>query len=107
MADADVTNAIHEQLQARQLLPNLPIVDTGYLDAELLVTSQRDYGVDLLGPTRPDDTWQARAGQGFAASTLVMDGKQRQARCPMGQASSSWTPATDGQHKEVIKITCS
>jgi transposase len=48
MADAEVTSAIHDALQARQLLPRLHIVDTGYLDAELLVTSQRVYGVALL-----------------------------------------------------------
>jgi transposase len=103
-ADAEVTNAIHEQWQANQLLPNLHIVDTGYLDAELLVTSQRDYGVELLGPTRPDYKWQAQAGQGFAASNFVIDWKQRQARCPMGPASLSWTPATDRQNNAVIKM---
>jgi transposase len=30
VAEAEVTNAIHEPLQAKQLLPNLHIVDTGY-----------------------------------------------------------------------------
>jgi transposase len=35
-------------------LPELHIVDTGYLDAGLLVSSQRDYGVNVLGPTRAD-----------------------------------------------------
>lgn len=47
VADAAVTNAIHEQLQAKQLLPRLHMVDTGSLDADLLVTSQRDSGVEL------------------------------------------------------------
>jgi transposase len=47
IADAAVTNAIHEQLQAKQLLPRLHIVDTGYLDADLLVTTPRDYGIEL------------------------------------------------------------
>lgn len=105
VADAAVTNAIPAQLQAKQLLPHLHIVATGYLDAERLVTSPRDDGVDWLGPTRPDDTGPARAGQGFAASQGVRDWPQRQARCPMGQASSRWTPAPDGQNHEVITIT--
>ena len=34
------------------LLPNKHIVDTGYLDAELLVTAQTEHQVELLGPTR-------------------------------------------------------
>jgi transposase len=104
VADAAVTNAIHEQLQAKQLLPSLHIVDTGYLDAELLVTTQRDYGVELLGPTRPDYKWQAREGQGFDASHFVINWEQQQAICPMGQTSLSWTPTTDRLHNQVIKI---
>jgi transposase len=104
IADAEVTTAIHEQLPAKQLSPSLHIVDTGYLDAELLVTSQRDDGVELLGPTRPEYQWQAQAGQGFDASHCAIDWEQQQATCPMGQTSISWTPGTDRLPNEVIKI---
>src|SRR5262245_2715756 len=38
-------------------------VDTGYLDADLLVTSKREYGVELLGPTLSDYKCQARAAE--------------------------------------------
>jgi transposase len=107
VADADVTNTIHEPLKAKELLPRLHIVDTGYLDAELLVTSQREYGVEWLGPTRPDYKWQARAGRGFDASHFVIDWEQQQAVCPMGRRSHSWTPALDGHNNAVIKIKCS
>jgi transposase len=51
-ADGEVTPNVHQALQQRDLLPALHIVDTGFLDTELLVTSRDDYGVDLLGPTR-------------------------------------------------------
>ena len=34
------------------LSPGTPIVDTSFLDAELLVESQEHYDVDLLGPIR-------------------------------------------------------
>jgi transposase len=33
------------------LLPEQHLVDAGYVDAELLVTSQREYQVGLVGPT--------------------------------------------------------
>src|SRR5687767_10950446 len=85
IADGAVTTAIHEALRAKQLLPQRHIVDTGYLDAELLLTSQRAYGVELLGPTRPDYRWQARAGQGFDAGSFVIDWERRQATCPLGR----------------------
>jgi transposase len=59
-ADGQMTNPIHEALKAKALLPADHIVDTAYLDAELLVTSQQAYSVKLVGPTRPDTAWQAR-----------------------------------------------
>jgi transposase len=63
--------------------------------------------VEVLGLIRTDYQWQAQAGQGVAATNFVIDWRQRQTRCPMGQvgqASISWTPATDRQNNEVIKI---
>jgi hypothetical protein len=103
MAEAAVTNPIHAQWHATQLLPRLHSVATGYLEAELLVSSQRDDGVEWLGPTSPDDTWQAQAGQGVEASHFVIDGAQPRATCPMGQSSSSWTPVIAGRHNAGIK----
>jgi hypothetical protein len=57
IADAEVTSLIHAALEQKQLLLRLQMVNTGYLDAELLVTSQREHGIELLGPTRPDYKW--------------------------------------------------
>jgi transposase len=59
------------------VVPATHIVDTGYLDAELLVTSQRDYGINLLGPTRANYHWQAQAAQGFDARSFTIDWDQR------------------------------
>jgi len=50
IADEDATDQIHESLQNKDLLPATHIVDTGYLDANLLLTSRQNYNVDLLGP---------------------------------------------------------
>lgn len=104
VADGEVTPRIHRALERKALLPQSHIVDTGYLDAELLVASQRDYGVDLLGPTRADYKWQAQAAKGFDASHFQIDWDQQQAICPGGRTSSSWTPAIDSRTNEVVKI---
>jgi transposase len=53
-ADGAATPRIHAALPQRGLLPGTPIVDTGFLDAALLVESPEHYGVDVLGPTRLD-----------------------------------------------------
>jgi Transposase DDE domain len=103
VADGEGTPRIHHALERKGLLPATHIVDTGYLDAELLVTSQRDYGIHLLGPTRANDHWPAQAAQGFDASSFAIDWDQRQARCPCGHRSASWTPTVDRRKKEVVQ----
>ena len=46
VSDGAATPHIHQGLARQGLLPAIHIVDTGYLDAELLVTSQREHGVE-------------------------------------------------------------
>lgn len=103
-ADGDVTPAVHEALRDAELRPDKPIVDTASVDAELRVDSRREYGVDLIGPTRPDYKWQSKAGEGFAARDFTIAWDQQQATCPEGRVSLSWSPAVDRGHNEVIKI---
>jgi transposase len=102
--DSQVTTQLHAALQEKDLLPSRHIVDTGYLDAELLATSQRDYSVELWGPTRQDVRWQAHVEGGFDVSRFVIDWDQQHATCPGGHTRISWTPAMDNRDNEVIKI---
>jgi len=104
VADGDMTEAIHQSLNNNNLLPNKHIVDTGYLDAELLVNIEQNYQVDLLGPTRVNLHWQAKADNGYAADDFTVDWQHQKAICPEGKSSVSWTPAIDGRDNEVIKI---
>ena len=102
--DGDMTEVIHASLDNNNLLPDTHIVDTGYLDAELLVTTQANYQVDLFGPTRSDHRWQANDAKGFAAANFTVDWNNHSLTCPEGKTSASWTPAIDGRDNEVIKI---
>jgi transposase len=103
-SDGAATPKIHAALQQRDLLPGTHIVDTGFLDADLFVKSWDDYGVDLLGPTRLDYHWQARAGAGFDAQHFPIDWDQQRATCPAGKTSISWTPAVDNRGNAVVKV---
>jgi transposase len=103
-ADDEAIPSIHEALTAHCLLPKKHMVDTGYVDAQELVTSQQRYGVDLFGPTREDYHWQVREGTGFAAEQFHVDWPRECAICPAGQTSSSWTPVQDRRGNPVIKI---
>lgn len=103
-ADGDMTTPIHESLRENDLLPSVHTVDTGYVDAELLVDSKKEFGIDLVGPTRSGGKWQERQGKGFALSDFVIDWEQQEAICPAGRTSSSWSPAIDRRENEVVKI---
>src|SRR5215510_1046128 len=103
-SDGAATPSIHAALQQRGLMPGTHIVDTGFLDAALLVDSQEHYDVDLLGPTRLDYHWQAREGAGFDAQHFQIDWDRQHATCPAGKTSISWTPAIDNRDNPVIKI---
>lgn len=104
LPDSETTLEIQSELQAKELLPQTHLVDMGYVDAGILVSSQDEYHLDLVGPTKGDYHWQAQAGEGFAAENFVIDWQHQQATCPAGRTSLSWTPAVDNRKNEVIKI---
>jgi transposase len=104
VADGDATPLIHEALKEKNLLPQIQFVDTGYLDAELLAESKKNYGVDLYGPTRPDYRWQARAKQGFGMQDFEIDWDRKKAICPEDHESVEWTPFVDNRGNDVIRL---
>jgi transposase len=89
--DNAVTGPIHRALAARGLLPCRHLVDSGYIDAGLLVASRAEHGIELIGPARPDTSWLQHAGAGFDIGAFTIDWEAREARCPQGQTSIRWT----------------
>src|SRR5581483_4112927 len=106
LADLAALPHIHEALQHHDLFPEKHSVDPGSVDAEAVVKSQQDQGIDLFGPTRDDAHWQERQGTGFAASPFVVKWQQECATCPAGTTRSSWTTVQDRRGKPVITSTC-
>ncbi|OLE46119.1 MAG: hypothetical protein AUI36_22145 [Cyanobacteria bacterium 13_1_40CM_2_61_4] len=98
--DVEVTAPIQEDLAQHDLLPEEQIVDTGYVDADLLVSSQEQYGIRLLGPVLSDNSWQSKASKGFDVAHFQLDWQSQQATCPQGQQSSRWSRA--GERIEVV-----
>ena len=70
VADDAVTGAIHASLAEHHLLPIKHIADTGFVNSKLFVASAEQYGINLIGPTRGDNHWQAQEGTGFAAANF-------------------------------------
>ena len=88
--DVSCTEDIHKGLEGKDLLPRMHLVDTGYVDAELLVNSRQAYGVALLGPPRTDNSWQAREG-GYDLSRFLVDWEHERVTCPEGKTSVLWS----------------
>ena len=98
--DVELLATIQEELAKHDLLPEEQLVDTGYVDAELLVSSQQKHGIRLVGPVLSDNSWQAKAGRGFDVAHFQMDWQNQQATCPQGHMSSRWSVA--GERMEVV-----
>jgi len=101
-ADVDLTAPIHTALAARELLPGDHFLDAGYVDVELLVGSQYDHGVRLVGPVRPDVSWQAQANVGYDISHFRIDWEGRRVTCPEGKTSVLWQPSRDAWGNSII-----
>lgn len=102
--DVSMTETIHEHLQKKGLLPGEHLIDAGYVDAQVLVASEQEYGVEVIGPVPPDTSWQARAGQGFDVACFVIDWEAQQVTCPQGKQSVVWSPSQDRYDNPVINV---
>jgi transposase len=92
--DMASTSGIHERLAARGLLPAEHFVDSAYVDAGLLVSSRRDYGVSLEGPVRGVANQYARA-EGYEQRHFSIDWDREQVTCPQGKKSVTWRAGCD------------
>ena len=57
------------------------------MDADFLVTAQRQHQIDVVGPPFGSYGWQHQIGQGYDLQAFVIDWEAAQAHCPQGQTS--------------------
>ncbi len=101
--DDNMVEVVHESEKGRDLLPGEHLVDKGYTDSKVLVASQSEYGVTIVGPVADDPGWQARAGTGFDKGSFVVDWDRQVVTCPAGKTSLSWLPNTYPKNGMVIE----
>jgi transposase len=102
--EARCTAAIHEALVAKGLPPGEHLVDSAYVDAELLVRSREDHGIALVGPGRPDPAWQTRVEGAFTLERFAIDRDRRRARCPQGKLSAGWSEGVEGTGRPYVRV---
>ncbi len=95
--DVKDTLDLQQELEQRHLLPEVHLLDGGYLESEVLV--QHPPGLRIVGPVPPDTSWQAHEGKGYAVAHFQIDWAKRTVTCPQGQQSHSWRqrPEREGQ----------
>ena len=95
--DMEHTEAIHQALAQRTLLPATHLMDAGYVDAGLILASEQQDDIALVGPVSQNNQWQAKAAQGYDLASFHIDWQGRYATCPQGNQSVQWTQRRD-QH---------
>ena len=90
--EAPRTGLIHDALAAKGLAPSEHLVDSAYISAGHLVTARTQHGIDLVGPGRPNVSWQSRSeGDAFTLADFTVDWDSKVVRCPEGKESGLWT----------------
>ncbi|MEW9513681.1 IS1182 family transposase [Streptomyces bacillaris] len=102
--DVQVTETIHEGLAARNLLPAEHFVDSGYTEARVLVSAQRDYGIEIVGPVQGSAAWQAKGEDGVTQESFTIDWQAQEVSCPNGKRSRGWSDSTSQTGAAVIRV---
>ncbi len=102
--DSVMGPTIQQDLAQRDLLPGTHLVDTGYVNAALLVTAQSQYHIDVVGPPMASYSPQSQSGQGYGLESFGLDWEAEQARCPQGHLSVNWRPGRYVSGDRVIRI---
>ncbi|HZO88443.1 MAG TPA: IS1182 family transposase [Chthonomonadaceae bacterium] len=102
--DVACTADIQQSLADKNLLPARHLVDTGYVDGDLLVSSKEKHAIELFGPPREGQSWQAREG-GYDQARFTVDWERERAFCPEGKASASWRSYTQEPYGySIVKV---
>jgi transposase len=96
--------AIVHDLAARDLLPGTHVLDSGYVDADFLVTAQTQHQIDVVGPAFGSYSRQHQSGKGYDLQAVVLDWEAQQARCPQGHPSVHWRPGHDVSGDPGVRI---
>lgn len=102
--DVEMTETIHDSLAEKDLLPDEHTVDGGYVDADILVSSQQKHGMEIIGPVRSDGSWQAKAEQGYDISNFTVNWKEKKVIYPEGKVTKKWSPSKDAFGGDIINV---
>lgn len=92
VAEAKCTETIQQALVDQGRAPGLHLADAGYIAADLVVSSQTQRGIRLVGPVRESARWQDKVEGAYGWEQFQIDWAAKTAYCPQGHHSVSWYP---------------
>lgn len=89
--DVEETMPLLDELQARDLLPEVRLVVSFYVSGKILARHAQ-LGIELVGPLKQEGGWQHETGSGVSAFQVEWD--KRQARCRKAASLADLVPRT-------------
>jgi transposase len=95
--------AIQQRLAASGVLPAQLLADSSYVCGSNLVSSHARQ-IDLIGPAYKDNTWQAKADEGFDVASFRIDWEGKIVTCPEERQSIRWSETKTARGRSMIHI---
>jgi transposase len=102
--DVKQLSAIQDGLARSGLLPAEQLADSSYVCGSNLVSSHTRHKIDLIGPPYKDNTWQAKADQGFDVANFRIDWEEKTVSCPQERQSIRWSKTKTARGRKMIHV---
>jgi transposase len=101
--DVKQLSAIQQRLATSGVLPAEQLADASYVCGSNLVSSHARR-IDLIGPAFKDNTWQAKASEGFDVANFRIDWEKKRVTCPRERQSIRWSETKTARGRSMIHI---
>ena len=91
--DVKATTLVQDDLVAKGRQPEIHLVDQGYLEIDLLVSSQKK-GIDLVGPVPTSQQWQDRTESAYDHTKFQIVGSGGRLPVPNGKTPNRCSERT-------------
>jgi len=102
--ESQKTESIHQALVEKGSPPGEHLVDSAYIDAELLVDSREQHQIDLIGPARSNNSWQSKTEGAYDLEKFEIDWDRQVVHCPQGKQSGNWKDGLDNNGAPVVYV---
>lgn len=101
--DVKQLSAIQDGLARCGLLPAEQLADSSYVCGSNLVSSHTRQ-IDLIGPPYKDNSWQAKASEGFDVANFRIDWEKKTVSCPQERKSIRWSKTKTARGRKMIHV---